>query len=970
MLRRPRAAPTRCPRTTATASCSSSRASTSASRATARPIEAVWPQRREGRGVHRRACGSSGGPRSTGPGRRRSSSACCRSRSATRATPTSPVHSYWDDFWALRGLADAAELAAALGKTADAARFAASRDEMRAGRARVDPRRHRGARPRLTSRAPRTSATSTRPRRRSRSSPCGEGSRLPQTRARRTTFEDYWQRFVARRADRRAGGSEYTPYEWRIAGSLVRLGRRDRAEALFDFFLADRRPAAWNHWAEVVWPRPAHAEVHRRHAARLGRLGLHPLLPRSLRLRPGRGRRARPRRRHPGLLARRSARRLGLAAAHALRDCSTSRSRPRARGLRVQHRRRRRDAARRVRRDVAVSGSPVLRDRQRTARAGLRRRRSRRADVAGGRPREVRHAMSANRPLPANRYGHFSDDGTRVRRHRPAPAAPVGRTSSPTSAWASCVSHTGSGFSWIDNSQLADGDALAAGARRRTARASSSTSATPRTARSGRSRRLPCGPPCERFACRHGIGYTAFETAFHGIEARWTLFCDDEATVELWKVELHNASGPRRGGSSSPAFSSGAAASRPRRGASSAALPRDPARRRAERGLRAEPHVGRLLGALRALEHELPVRQRVRRERGRSTGMQGDKAAFLGRFGDLAAPASLRAAGRGRRSSAATRTRSRRCAARRPAGRRLAHPRVHARDGRRREEAAAGLVDRFRGADADGRVARARARGLARSASRRTAWRRPTPRSTRSTNDWVRYQAIAARLWGRAGYYQQSGAFGFRDQLQDSQVWLTIDPERCRRQLKLHAEHQFADGSVYHWWHPLTEQGHVTKMTDDLLWLAFVAASYLRETGDVSVLRRHARRTSTRQTPAPLVRPRRCAPSAASSSARARAGSRCIGAGDWNDGLSAMGLRGEAASRSGSASSSPGCSPTGPRSGSAPGARTSRASSATGAPRSSPRSTRTAGTASGTCAARSTTAARSGPRATAWAGSS
>ena len=137
----------------------------------------------------------------------------------------------------------------------------------------------------------------------------------------------------------------------------------------------------------------------------------------------------------------------------------------------------------------------------------------------------------------------------------------------------------------------------------------------------------------------------------------------------------------------------------------------------------------------------------------------------------------------------------------------------------------------------------------------------------------MRYQAIAARLWGRAGYYQQSGAFGFRDQLQDSQVWLTIDPERCRGQIELHAEHQFADGSVYHWWHPLTEQGHVTKMTDDLLWLAFVAASYIRETGDVSVLRRHGAVPRREDAGAP-VRPRRCAPSAASSSARARGGSR------------------------------------------------------------------------------------------------
>ncbi|HVQ53590.1 MAG TPA: discoidin domain-containing protein, partial [Thermoanaerobaculia bacterium] len=162
-----------------------------------------------------------------------------------------PVHSYWDDFWGIRGLSDAAELAAALGKPADAARFAASRDEMRRDV-------HASIRAVIAARGlayipgsadlgdlDPTSTTIA-------LEPCGEGSRLPQ-RELVQTFEDYWQRFVARRADRAKGG-EYTPYEWRIAGSLVRLGHRDRSSALFEFFFADRRPAAWSHWAEVVWP--------------------------------------------------------------------------------------------------------------------------------------------------------------------------------------------------------------------------------------------------------------------------------------------------------------------------------------------------------------------------------------------------------------------------------------------------------------------------------------------------------------------------------------------------------------------------------------------------------------------------------------------------------------------------------------------------------------------------------------------
>jgi cellobiose phosphorylase len=106
----------------------------------------------------------------------------------------------------------------------------------------------------------------------------------------------------------------------------------------------------------------------------------------------------------------------------------------------------------------------------------------------------------------------------------------------------------------------------------------------------------------------------------------------------------------------------------------------------------------------------------------------------------------------------------------------------------------------------------------------------------RPPRPWANILSITARVRGRCGYCQQSGAFGFRDQLQDSQVFLTIEPERCRDQIRLHAAHQFADGSVYHWWHPLFEQGHVTKMTDDLLWLGFVVANYLKETGRFEIL--------------------------------------------------------------------------------------------------------------------------------------
>lgn len=164
-----------------------------------------------------------------------------------------PVHSYWDDFWAVQGLSDAADLARALNHGEEAIRLSASRDEMRqdvhASIRRVIAARGIDSIPGSADLGDIDPTSTT-----IAIEPCGQAGRLP-PRELSNTFDRYWERFIARRAHRATEG-EYTPYEWRVAGSFVRLNRRDRAQALFDFFFSDRRPAAWNHWAEVVWPDP------------------------------------------------------------------------------------------------------------------------------------------------------------------------------------------------------------------------------------------------------------------------------------------------------------------------------------------------------------------------------------------------------------------------------------------------------------------------------------------------------------------------------------------------------------------------------------------------------------------------------------------------------------------------------------------------------------------------------------------
>jgi cyclic beta-1,2-glucan synthetase len=400
---------------------------------------------------------------------------------------------------------------------------------------------------------------------------------------------------------------------------------------------------------------------------------------------------------------------------------------------------------------------------------------------------------------------------------------------------------------------------------------------------------LPARGPMP-YTTRHGFGYSVFEYADDGISTDMRMYVATDAPVKFIVIKLRNTSG------------------RPRRLSIWAFFELLLGDRRETHSpyivTEVDPKTGALL-ARNPYNTEFAGRVVFLDSSESKRTVTGDRGEFLGRNGSPGNPASLSRTRLSGRVGAGIDP----CAA-------MQVP-IDLADGQEREIAftfgsgrdvadTRNLVNRFRGT------------GPARGALEAVwgFWGRTlgilhveTPDASVNflANGWLLYQVLACRVWGRSGFYQSGGAFGFRDQLQDVMALVHAQPAVLREQILRCASRQFHEGDVQHWWHPVLGRGVRTTISDDFLWLPFAVCRYVTALGDTGVLDEKVKFLEGRplkpEEDAYYDLPGRSEESATVYDHCVRAirhglrfgshGLPLMGGGDWNDGMNLVGEHGK-----------------------------------------------------------------------------
>jgi cellobiose phosphorylase len=403
----------------------------------------------------------------------------------------------------------------------------------------------------------------------------------------------------------------------------------------------------------------------------------------------------------------------------------------------------------------------------------------------------------------------------------------------------------------------------------------------------------PTALPCRGaggYVTRHGFGYSIFEHREDGIETRLCVYVAIDAAVKYSSLTVRNASG------------------RPRRLSATGYVEWVLGDMRAKTAMHVvteiEPASGAIL-ARNSYNSEFPQRVAFFDVDGAERTVTADRAEFVGRNGELLAPRAMAHARLSGKVGAALDP----CAALQVA--------LELEAGEERETVFR-LGAAPNAAEAALLVQRSREPGAARDAldAVHAHWthtlgavqvRTPDAALDVLANGWLLYQTMACRLWARSGYYQSGGAFGFRDQLQDTMALVHNAPHLAREHLLRCAARQFVEGDVQHWWHPPGGRGVRTRCSDDYLWLPLAAARYVKATGDRAVLDERVGFLEGRPVnpgddsyydlPARSAETaslyEHCVRAIEHGLRRGRHGLPLMGSGDWNDGMNRVGIEGE-----------------------------------------------------------------------------